>query len=80
MAHEITKEPNNTPSEITNYTEVYKAIKRRMFVISTMSDMAIDELDSHWFTDEQKFKMIAEELDIICEAAEMIKDMFKVTT
>lgn len=58
-----------------DYTEVFDAIARRMFVIGTMSGMAQAELGSKCFSDEQKVKFIMEELDLIVKSVDTIKEI-----
>ena len=60
-------------NEVRDYTEMFEAIEKRMFVIGTISSMAAAELKSCCFTDEQKIKYIAEELDIMASAMDMMK-------
>lgn len=67
-------------NEVANHREIFYEIQRHMFAIETMSGISRAELDSHWYSDEQKLKMVAEELDIINIAAKRIKDLLKVTT
>lgn len=69
MAHEVINKVER------DYSEVYDAMARRMFIIETISRMARAELGCTWLSDEQKVKYIVGELDIMSDAIKMIKDV-----
>lgn len=47
-------------------------IKRRLFALKTMTELAETDIDSKCWTNEQKIEYLTEDIGVIMEAAELL--------